>query len=541
LHLLVSATGTIGSGGLLGEQKRWERGSCRGATSTLADGGRHYRLLLTSRLPHVASLHVPLPLPHLHFHHLALAATSFELTSPGHVVNMVLSEISPNIRTNGSHRSKLQAEVVPSPKTSVSMAPRRVQSMLRTTTETGDTGQFSVRPSRHPRSRLAMARPRSGSFESSFTGLRHPSMATQQMSWQRPRKMRSFTDLLRPDTVRSNLTSYHQNPRSRMGGPRPYPPGVDVPGSPPLGSRSLYSHRSLMTLRNQRDYRSMHSNSPGGLGAQMRKPGQRAPSLAFSDMPGYGPQFRPPYSRAGSVASSQSSAYPMSRRNFGYVPDMNNSFTSFARLPSPSVPFSHAGNARSRLSSRNTTPASFREPRRASNVSLASSMRGIPKSPTGSTAPAYYDYSESFIDEYYFSPDGDQSTSLPFGIDQTIHEHGPPPNHPRAHHARRHTPVGIRPGSIYNPAELPTGHNCTSSETSKPTSPLVSPAVVPRKTSSLVPVAIMAKQDHVLDNICSAAIMVSLIEPADPTLGGYADHCNRKLSNLTGVRMVGRP
>jgi hypothetical protein len=393
--------------------------------------------------------------------------------------------------------------------------------MLRTTTETGDIGQFSVRPSRLPRSasRLVMSRPRSGSFGSSFTGLRHPSMATRQG----PRQMRSFTNLPRPDTIRFNLTSYHQNPRSRMRGPRPYPPGAEVPGSPSLGSRSLYSHRSLMTLRSQRDYRSMHSNSPVGLAAQMRRPGQRAPSPAFSDMPRYGPRFRPPYSRAGSVASSPSSAYPMSRRNLGYVPDMNNSFTSFARLPSPAIPLSHGGNARSRPSSRNTTPVSFRDPRGASNVSLASSMRGIPKSPTGSSTPAYYDYSESFIDEYYFSPDGDQSMSLPFGIDQTIHEHGPPPTHPRAH-----TPFGIRPGSIYNPAELPTGHNRTSSETSKPTSSLVSPVVVPRRTSSLVPVAIMAKQDHVLDNICSAEIMVSLTEPADLTLGGHADHCNRK-------------
>ena len=366
--------------------------------------------------------------------------------------------------------------------------------------ETGDIGQFAVRPSRIPRSasRLAMTRPRSGSFDSSFAGLRHPNTTPYQGRARRtgPRQMRSFTNLPRPDTIRSNLTSYHQNPRSSMRGPRHYPHGLEGLESPSVGSRSLYSHRSLMTLRSQRDYRSMHSNSPGGLAAQMRRPCQRAPSPAFSDMPGYGPRFRPPYSRAGSVASSPSSVFPGGRRNLGYTPDMNNSFTSFARLPSPAIPLSYAGTARSRPPSRTTTPVSLPDPRGTSNISLASSMRGLPKSPTGSTAPAYYDYSESFFEEYGFSPEGEQMMSaLPFGIDQTIHEHGPPPTHPRAQ-----TPFGIRPGSIYNPAELPTSHNRTLSDASKPTSPTISPAVIPKRTSSLIPAAITAKQDVVSDN-----------------------------------------
>lgn len=453
----------------------------------------------------------PVRLDHLELDHIlhALTASSFEPTFFVLMITMALTEISPNVRRNGSHRSKLQVDGVPSPRMSSSMAPRGIQSMLRTTMETGDIGQFSVRPSRLPRSasRLALARPRSGSFESSFAGLRHPSTGPQQRNSNRPgpRQMRSFTHLPQSDTIRSSLTSYHQNPRSRMRAPRHYRPGVEMPASPLLGSRSLYSHRSLMTLRSQRDYRSMHSNSPGGLAAQMRRPGQRAPSPAFSDMLGYGPRFRPPYSRVGSVASSPSSQYPMSRRNFGYVPDMNNSFTSFARLPSPAIPLSYAGTARSRPSSRNTTPISFRDPRAASNASLVSSMRGMPKSPTGSSAPAYYDYSESFIENYLLSPDGDQEMpSLPFGIDHTIHEHGPPPTHPRAH-----TPFGIRPGSIYNPAELPTSHNRTSSETSKHNSPVISLAVVPKRTSSLIPAAVIAKQDLVLDNTSSANIMVS--------------------------------
>ncbi len=441
---------------------------------------------------------------------------------------MPLSEISPNIRRHGSHRSALQAGNKASPKALNSMAPRGIQSMLRTTTETGDIGQFAIRPSRLPRSasRFAMTRPRSGSFDSPLAGLQHPNTIPYLGRAQRqgPRQMRSLASLPRPDTVRSNLTSYRQNPRSRMRGPRQYPNGLDGVGSLLVGSRSLYSHRSLMTLRSQRDYRSMHSNSPSGLASQIRRSGQRVPSPAMSDMPGYGPRFRPPYPRTGSVASSPYSAYPSGRRNLGYTPDMNNSFTSFARLPSPAIPLSYAGAPRSRPPSRTATLSSSRDPRGASNVSLARSARGLSRSPTGSSAPAYYDYSESFLEEYCSSPGDDQTVSaLPFGIDQTIHEHGPPPTHPRAQ-----TPFGIRPGSTYNPTELPTSYNRTPSEASRLSIPMISPAVVPKRTSSLVPVTIVTMQPVISNSGNVVEVMVSLLDPIVSTPDSHADRMNRK-------------
>lgn len=440
---------------------------------------------------------------------------------------MPLTEISPNVRRHGSQRSGLQAGPSPSPETSSSMPPRGIQSMLRTTTETGNIGQFSVKPSRLPRaaSRLAMARPRSGSFDSSFVRLRHPNIIPDRGRARRqgPRQMRSFANLPRPDTIRSNMTTL--NPRSRMRVLVPYPHDLEGLASPSLGSRSLYSHRSLMTLRSQRDYRSMHSNSPGGPAAQMRWPVQRIPSPAFTEMPGYGPRFRPPYSRAGSVASSPSSAYPNHRSNLSHIPDMNNSYTSFARLPSPAMPLSYAGTARSRPASRTPTPGSFRDPRGASNISLASSMRGVPRSPAGSSAPAYYDYSEFFVEEDYFPPNGVQSvTSLPFGIDQTIHEHDPLPTHRRAQ-----TPFGIRPGSAYNPAELPTSHNRTSSEVPKLSSPAISPGVVPTRISSLIPLTIVAEQDAILNSANPAEALVSRIDPLAAAPHNHANRCDRTL------------
>lgn len=456
----------------------------------------------SSRLPQVE-------ISHLHFEVLLVLALSCVWPSPLGFA-MPLTELSPNIRRHGSQRSGLPAGDLSAPKTSSSMAPRAIRSMLRTTTETGDIGQFSVKPSRLPRtaSRLALARPRSASFDPSLAGLRHPHSTPQQGRARRqgPRQMRSFTNLPRPDTIRSNLTSsYTHNPRPSMRASRPYPHGIEGLASPSAGSRSLYSHRSLMTLRSQHDYRSMHSNSPGGLATHMRRPGHRAPSPAFSDWPGHGPRFRPPYSRAGSLASSPSSVYPSQYRNGVHNLDMNNSYTSFARLPSPAIPLSHAGTATSRPMSRTATPGSFRDGHGASNVSLASSLRGLSKSPTGLSGQAYYDYSESFVEENCFPPEGDLPVaSLPFGIDQTIHEHGPP-----ACHRRAQTPFGIRPGSTYNPAELPTSHNRTTSETSKPTSPVISSAVVPKRTSSLAPVSIVAKQSVVLDSASLAEVLVS--------------------------------
>jgi hypothetical protein len=65
-------------------------------------------------------------------------------------------EFSPTIRRHGSH--------------SKSSAPDAAQSMLRTTTKTGDIGQFSIRPSRLSRSEshIPTTRRRSSSFDSSI-------------------------------------------------------------------------------------------------------------------------------------------------------------------------------------------------------------------------------------------------------------------------------------------------------------------------------------------------------------------------------------
>nr|KAK5443109.1 hypothetical protein LTR18_005786 [Exophiala xenobiotica] len=105
------------------------------------------------------------------------------------------------------------------------------------------------------------------------------------------------------------------------------------------------------------------------------------------------------------------------------------------------------------------------------------SLRGLPKSPTESTGPHYYDYSESFLDEEdCFSPVAEETVANPpFTMDQTILE-------TQLGLERRHaqSPFGTMQGSIFRPAELPTGHNRRASEQSKYSYAGVIP---PRKSS----------------------------------------------------------
>ncbi len=405
---------------------------------------------------------------------------------------MPLLEISPNVRWHGSHSqaSRSPKKGLSTTQTTASLAAEAIQSMLRTTTETGEIGLFSVRPSRVPRSgsRVQSIRRRSGSVDSAFpSGLPHHRPQPLRSKAQRnngPRQVPSFSGLSRRDTIRSNLTSYHHNPRSRQRSSRPYYRGFDGMASPLPGPHGLYSHRSLVTLRSQRDFSSIGSNSPMAYPGRFRGPGHRAPSPAYSEASRHGYNTRLRYHRAASVGttvSSPVSAYPRPRGMPGYLPHMNGSVTSFVRLPSPAVCPPHHGRGRSPFPPRTNTPASIssNQPYRVAQGGLES-IHGLQKSPTGSTIPQYYDYTESFAEEDCFSSDFDASTpSLPFNMDQTILEDEPAPVFRRAQ-----TPFGTLPGSAFLPSELPTRHNRTASEQSKHST--AKPAAeVPSRRSSL--------------------------------------------------------
>ncbi len=370
---------------------------------------------------------------------------------------MVLTEISPNVRplarTSGSIRSALQ-DGQPSTKEKMP-TPRAVRSMLKTTTELGDLGEFSVRPPRVPRSgsRIQSTRPRSGSFDSSLaSALRHRrSPPRRPHRHHGPRPTPSLPAMSSHSTTRSNLTSYHHNPRSRKrGGHHRYGRGLEGLNSPRPGMQALYSHRSLATLRSQRDFYRMHSYSPLSYQMGAARSEYRSSSPAYSEAQS---SFYPQRSRfhrttsAMTAASSPASLSLGSRAFSSYRPDLNGSFSSLVRLPSPAVPVVQYPPGRYGFPSRTNTPvsSSMLDPRVHSSASRHSTP-GLPKSPTASSTPYYYDYTEPFEEENCFSPNvNDSRSSLPLNMDQTIMEHGPPPVFRQAQ-----TPFGTRPGSTFS-------------------------------------------------------------------------------------------
>ncbi len=400
---------------------------------------------------------------------------------------MPLEEISPNIQkdpTQDGHKPVGMAGTT----STQSLRSSAVQSMLRTTTELGDMGQFAVRPSRMPRSgsRLQTSKRRTGSFDDSFASQPRVqgSPRRRPRRQQGPRTVPSSSALSGRDTVYSAHASLHSGLRSKRAGHRHRSQGHKGPNGLGIPSHPLHTHRSMVTLRSQRTFHSLHSGSPMLRPGQRPPPGYRASSPAFSEAYPYraGPRYA--YARVGSVdtvASSPALPYHLRPGLPGYRPEMNNSFSSSVRLPSPAVSFANGPPGSGYPLQRTTTPmsASLQSLRPGWNHSAAS-YRGLPKSPTESTGTHYYDYSESFLEEDCFSPPDDASAAdLPFNMDQTIMEDK---GIPERRHAQ--SPFGTMPGSSFRPLELPTSHNRRPSEQSR-TSNHSYTGVIPARTSSL--------------------------------------------------------
>lgn len=360
--------------------------------------------------------------------------------------SMALTEISANICRNGSQSQKGR-HAKSQGQTPNKIKPDAVSSMLRTATETGDVGQFSARPSRLPRSASRLpTRSRSGSLNPSATPFRPNARGPNPRFDSRclPRPIPSFSALSRHDTVRSNLTSYHTNPRTRCRGVPRMPHGYDRRPSPAAAS-GLYGHSSFVTVRG--------------------RPGYRPVSPAFSDaqsMPAY--TGVPGYHRAAGAATVGSSPASMFSRDHPYTSrDANNSASSLSRFPSPAMPGAYPRIGRSPFPSRNATPvsASLHNPTRIPNGSVES-VHAMPRSVTRSITPVYYDYTEAFVEGYHKELGQDVSISPLFSADHTIPEQEPAR---LTRHAQ--TPFGMLEGSIFNPCEMPTQHNRKDSEQSK--------------------------------------------------------------------------
>jgi hypothetical protein len=397
---------------------------------------------------------------------------------------MALEETDPNIQRRSSTP---MAKPNGQPLTSTpSIGSNAVQSMLRNTTELGDVGQFSSRFPRDQRSapRLQGTGRRTGSSEALHPSRSRANHSPRYRSSRRhgPRQLQTSSTLPGRDTLRSQ-TSLHSDLRSRRAGnrhkPAVYPNGLAPPNT-------LHGYHSMVTLRSQQTFQSIRSNSSLAPPGQRRPRGHRAPSPAYSEA--YPPRHpvRPGGLRVGSVntATSSPASMPQIMRPGlpGYRPEMNHSFTSSAGLPSPALSFVSPRSADQPSTYRSTTPmsSSLQTMPRAWNHRAASS-RGLTKSPTESSGPNYYDYSESFLEEDCFSPSGEATNArVPFDMDQTIME-----DEILAEPRQAQSPFGTSPGSPFSPLELPTGHNRTPSEQSRLSKHSYA-GVIPPRSSSLV-------------------------------------------------------
>ncbi|KAL2416756.1 hypothetical protein ABEF95_001433 [Exophiala dermatitidis] len=129
----------------------------------------------------------------------------------------------------------------------------------------------------------------------------------------------------------------------------------------------------------------------------------------------------------------------------------------------------------------------------------AGSFRGLPKSPTESTTPHYYDYSESFWEgDDIRQPAELSAVSLVINEDVTAPENEGIPDRRQAQ-----SPFGIMQGSTFQPAELPTRHNRRSSEQSK----YSYAGVIPRRVSSLAATTTPARSNSATSKAIYPAVL----------------------------------
>lgn len=324
--------------------------------------------------------------------------------------------------------------------TSKKTKPDPVLGMLKTSTETGDVGQLAMRPSLPPRpGSRRPARSRPGAVN---PPPRRP--MPHYDSGRLPRPVPSISTLSRHDTVRSNLTSYHSNPRTRRRAAPYIPYGSDRGASAATGN-GLRSHSSFMTLRGRPNYR----------------PASPALSDAQS-MPMY--SERPSFHRAASVVTAASSPGSfLHREHLSSYRDFGNSAASIGRFPSPAMPGAYPGMRRSPFPTRNPTPVSASLYNSMTNANRSiESFHTMQRSATGSTTtPLYYDYTEAFAEEHCQLPEQEVAISPLFSADHAI-----PEQEPIGSARQAQTPFGMVQGSAFHPSELPTEHNRTNSEQS---------------------------------------------------------------------------
>ena len=296
--------------------------------------------------------------------------------------------------------------------------PSSLNGMLRNTTETGDVGQFSIKPSRVPHPlRSSSQHEHDGYYQ--YFGKQGTRYHNRRHDDGRPRSVQSYRVTTAP-----GMTSAWQETRQRPltssrnfrnDDFRTYSLSQNFRDGP------VAKYRSYGNLRAPVDLPGFRPRSPFLYPTRLKRPGFRPTSPALSELCGTEAE---PYTRTSQATirrpSDPPSLYAM-RRAPPLVHRHSNRSVPSLRNPSPSI---------SAMSRARATPPlrNMQTPRPSSSLSVRStvysSRAAQPPSATWisrrspSPAPLYYDYSEPF-EEYNFTTANASVLSL---MDQTIPE-----------------------------------------------------------------------------------------------------------------------
>ena len=345
-----------------------------------------------------------MPLPEVPLNHIR---RNGQLRQPHAKKNGKLRPVTPNGDENGSTLQKSSS----------------IQSMLRNTTETGDVGQFSIKPSRVPssiprRSAPPSSRSQISPSQRSPAGSYHSGYGEYNGQYN-GRNKRHAPSRSRQGAPSSNgsLTPKHSHEHFR--GPQRNPSIEDYRTY--SMTQNSYDNHSLTQRHPYRNghhqgrgsFHNLRPRSPFAYPTRLKRPGYRPSSPAFSDLNRSMTSQSPGLHRYPSTrAVSTSSANNMNRAPSPWQQGFNRSDPMLRHYPPTQSAVPHRIKTPSQSSTRPSTPkpsSSLRSVASSSHLRVVNDGWGYDQSPPSS--PMFYDYTEAFEE-----PDLYHSASMTNGI-----------------------------------------------------------------------------------------------------------------------------
>ena len=379
---------------------------------------------------------------------------------------MPLSEVSLNhIRRNGPVRPSNASSqngslrpATPSREDNNLQKSSPIQGMLKNATETGDVGQFSIKPSRIPSS---VPRPSAGHPGRSQASPSQKSLPGTYHDGHNPYNGRQTPSGSRQGPASSNGSGTPRSSHEHFQRPRqPYrAPSVDDYRSHSMNKSSYINH----SLTHRNPYANGHQQGRGGFppGSQsprprspyayptrLKRPGYRPSSPALRDLSrSMVPQSPGVYRNPSTRTASPSSAYNMSRAPSPWQPGYNRSDAMLRFYPLAQPIVSSRVRSPPISSTRPTTPKPSSSLRSAASSSRLRSLAsdGWAQEQSLPESAMFYDYTEAFEE-----PDLYHSVTMSTGI---LAEQTPPDAETDIYSSLDDSPETI------SPAELPSNNS----------------------------------------------------------------------------------